>query len=159
MLFLPFYFYRVGLHAVTRRGKRSAHHGGSILEAEDVSETLQTTTPDKASTIFLGIAVEPVVGIVLEEEREILVGRIVQTVFQADIIEERAIALLQLGTRRHHATYGDLQPVVEEALGKLERIVGMGLTRTIERLIDTEGEVEGAQGIARDAADQPDTYP
>ena len=60
---------------------------------------------------------------------------------------------MQLGTRRHHATYGDLQPVVEEAFGKLERIVGMGLTRTIERLIDTEGEVKGAQGIARDAAD------
>ena len=60
---------------------------------------------------------------------------------------------MQFGTRRHLTTYGHLQTVVHEALGKLERIVGMAGTLGIDGIVHTKRKVNGTQGIARNLVD------
>ena len=60
---------------------------------------------------------------------------------------------MQFSTRRHLTTNSHLQTVVQEALGKLERIVGMAGTLGIDGVVHTKREVDGAQGIARDMVD------
>ena len=114
---------------------------------------LKATPPYQAHTIFAGIALKPVVGIVVIIEFHIFVGRIAQAVFKGDIVKERLVLVGHLGTGRYLATYHYLQAVVPETLGEFERIVGVGVSAGICGIIHTKAQVERAQGIACDIVD------
>jgi hypothetical protein len=74
--FIAFRLYGIGSYWRDRQGITV------ILETEDVSEVLQGATPDEATTILLCITIKPVVGVILEEQVQILVGSIVKSVLQ-----------------------------------------------------------------------------
>ena len=60
---------------------------------------------------------------------------------------------MQFGTCRHLATNDNLQAVVQETLGELERVVGMHISRGISRVVHTDGKVQRTQGIACNLVD------
>ena len=114
---------------------------------------LHRTAPDKAAAILLGIAVKPVVRVVLEEQIDVFRCVIVQAILQRDIVEEGIVAVGRNGTGRYLAANRQAQAVVQESLGKLEGVVGARLTGGIGRIVHTEREVERAQCITRNAVD------
>ena len=120
------------------------------LQAEDILEVLKRTPPDETAAILLRVAIEPVVGIVLEEEVNILIGCIVKAVLQRDVVKERVIAVEIVGTRRDFSSNGDFQTIIPQPLGKLKRIVHMGVAGSISRVVEAEREIECAQSIAGD---------
>ena len=60
---------------------------------------------------------------------------------------------MQFGTGGHLAADDNLQAVVHEALGKLERIVGVRIARRVGGVVHAHREVQRAQGVAGDAVD------
>ena len=121
-----------------------------MLLLEKVAQTVQAPSPDKAYTIFLGITVEPVVGVVLVEEVQVLVSRVVQTVLDADIIEERPITVIVVRALGDHTTHRQFYTVVPEALCELERVVSTGISLAVETVLHIERHIDGAQGLTCD---------
>ena len=114
---------------------------------------LQCASPDETTAVFLCIALQPVVTVVVKEQLHILVRCIIQTVFESYIVEERLVAIGILCTCRHLSSHRYLHPVIPEPLGETEGVVGMHGTRSIGSIIQTDGEVEGAQRITCDIVD------
>ena len=77
-----------GLH-----GARLLHHGLLVRlpEAQDVPEVLCLAAPDEAHAVGIGIAVEPVVYVLLVEQLHVLRGVLVQPVLHVDVVEERLL--------------------------------------------------------------------
>ena len=125
----------------------------AVLEPEDILEMLQFAPPKEAPAILPYLAFQPVIGISVVEEFEILVGSSAETVFESDIGKERLVGRLSVGTSRHFSTEDDAQAVVPEAFGELERVVGVHGTRCVSSIVDAHGEVERAQRIACDVVD------
>ena len=75
------------------------------LETEDILEMLQRASPDETAAVFLCIALQPVVTVVVKEQLHILVRCIIQTVFEGYIVEERLVAIGILCACRHLSTH------------------------------------------------------
>ena len=54
---------------------------------------LQRSPPDETAAIELRVAFEPVVGVVVEKQLHVFVRRVVESVFQRHIVEERLLAV------------------------------------------------------------------
>ena len=110
---------------------------------------LHRLAPCESHSELLRSAFEPVVGVVVVEEPQVFVRGVAQTVFKRHVVEERLVLVWHVGTARHLSAHDNLEPVVPESLGKLERIIGVHTSRSIGGVVDAEAQIEGAKGISR----------
>ena len=66
-------------------------HRHLVVFLKQIAEVLYCFLPDETGSILLRIAIEPIVGIVVVEEGDVFVCRVVETVFKGDVVEERAV--------------------------------------------------------------------
>ena len=83
-----------------------------ISTKEEVETALATApngslAPYETSAKLFHITFEPVVGVAVVEQFQILVGRGRQSILKRDVVEERVVLVFHLGSTRHLATYND----------------------------------------------------
>ena len=115
---------------------------------------VQLASPDEAAAILAGVAFEPVVGVLVVEHLDVLVGGGTEAILHRHIVEERLFVLfLNLVAGSYLAANLHLQAVVPEALGKLERVVGVRLARGIHVVVEADADVNRLQGAAGEVVD------
>ena len=99
---------------------------------------------------LIGMGATLLDGCEIGEGAIVAAGALVETIFNADIVDERLTRILRIGACAHLTAYDDTYSVAPEALGETETVVGSGGARGAEALFHAQREVDALQGFAGD---------